>query len=420
MSISPLHPADSPFALPAGEIDILTGTLSPVASLTPAAPRSTGGKATRKRGGKTSAAKWAAPLVGRDRELVRWLTRVRYASHPQIRARWFPLDQMPTVSASGKWLTRLSSRGWIESRPGIGGYPLWQATSRGYNEVGEGLRHLDASLGTLQHGLLLVDLIVDLETGRQELPRGYPTGEGLTVVTERVITHEDKAPGKMRKQPRSPGVTVTPGGGVVEADQPVDEYHPKYGYLSSDGQRRGFPDALIVPVPSDQWEPGQSVTDAIAVEVELSEKSVHEYRALLAAYADTTWRTAPQEARDAIFASQQGLSLVDLQGRPRQMAAGGQFRHVLYVCGSERIRSLVVRATQELGLTGFVLTMLAPPPRYDRNPPRTTPEWPAEKRPRREVPVRSRLMRLPKQEIVEHLVAMGLGEAVVEALTRTA
>ncbi len=82
---------------------------------------------------------------------------------------------MPSRQAVAARLASLQAGGWLEKHPGIGGYPIYQPTLRAYNEVGEGTRYLPSpSMGTMEHTLRLTDFIVELETGRQELPAGYP------------------------------------------------------------------------------------------------------------------------------------------------------------------------------------------------------------------------------------------------------
>ena len=66
---------------------------------------------------------------------------------------------------------------------------------------------------------------------------------------------------------------------------------------------------------------------------------------------------------------------------------GGRYRHVLYVCESARIKTLVETAARDLRVGDFVLTMLAPPARFNRSPERTTRPWPARTRRRVGAPV---------------------------------
>jgi hypothetical protein len=383
---------DGPFGHVSQEIDIFTGT--PVVPLPPSARKPEG----RRREGPSL-------LVGRDRALVRWLCRVRYATRAQIQERCYPLDQMPSRQTVAARLASLQGRGWLEKHPGVGGYPIYQPTRRAYDEVGEGTRYLPTpSLGTMEHSLRLTDLIVELETGRQELPAGYPSP--VTVLTEREITAEDKAPVKMRRR----------SGARVD----VGEYEPVYGYLSDDGERRGFPDALVLPIAPEDWEPGRPFADSIAIEYERSEKPLAEYRAIIHAYSDTTRRTAPAEAVASARQALVGLNLPQIEALPAiPMPRGGRYRHVLYVCEDQRIKTLVEQAALGLRVGDFVLTMLAPPPRYNRPPARTTPPWPVGQRRRGDTPVDAQLMRISKTRLVGYLVSVGLAEAVLEALAPT-
>ena len=384
---------DSPFAPFVEGIDIFTGVAPAVPHSIPAAVKRE--KERRK----------ASPrlLTGRDRGLVRWLCRVRYATRAQIQERCYPLDQMPTRQAMAARLVSLQAGGWIEKHPGIGGYPVYQPTLRAYNEVGEGTRYLPSpSLGTMEHTLRLTDLIVELEMGRQELPAGYPTS--VTVLTEREITAEDKAPPKMRRR----------AGPHTEAAG----YEPTYGYVSTDGHRRGFPDALILPIDPAEWESEQAFADAIAVEYERSEKPLAEYRAIIGAYRDTAMRTAPREAVCAARRALTGLNLPQIESLDViPVPRGGRYRHVLYVCENSRIKTLVEQAARDLRVGDFVLTMLAPPARFNRPPQRTTSTWPTGKRRRGETPVDVQLTRLSKSSLVGYLVSVGLAEAALEALT---
>ncbi|WP_456598814.1 hypothetical protein [Blastococcus sp. SYSU DS0616] len=384
---------DSPFAHSAQSIDIFTGLPEVTPASTHTDPRGTR-KGRRTRG--------PSLLTGRNRVLVTWLCRVRYATRAQIQERCYPLDQMPTRQAVAARLASLQAGGWLAKHPGIGGYPIYQPTLRAYNEVGEGTRYLPSpSMGTMEHTLRLTDLIVELETGRQELPAGYPTS--VTVLTEREITAEDKAPPKMRY----------PAGDRTDAG----EYQPVYGYLSDDGTRRGFPDALVLPIDPTEWEMGQPYADAIAVEYERSEKPLAEYRAIIRAYVDTTRRTAPPEAAAAARRTLAGLNLPQIEALPViSVPRGGRYRHVLYVCESARIKTLVETAARDLRVGDFVLTMLAPPARFNRSPERTTRPWPARTCRRVGAPVDVQLMRLPKSSLVDFVVSMGLGEAALEAL----
>ncbi|MPQ96878.1 hypothetical protein GB931_02860 [Modestobacter sp. I12A-02628] len=385
---------DSPFAVPEDGVDIFFGApdLAPPGTPDPSTRK---GKGRRKEG--------PVLLVAQNRALVTWLCRVRYATRAQIQERWYPLDQMPTRQAVAARLAALQAGGWIEKHPGIGGYPIYQPTVRAYNEVGDGTRyHPNPSLGTMEHTLRLTDLIVELETGRHELPAGYPTS--VTVLTEREITAEDKAPPKMRHR--------------AGARSDVWRYQPVYGYLSDDGKRRGFPDALVLPIDPAEWESGQSFANAIAVEYERSEKPLAEYRAIIRAYRDTTRRTAPQEAVAAARQSLAGLNLPQIEALPViSVPRGGRYRYVLYVCETPRIKVLVERAALDLRVGDFVLTMLAPPPRFNRSPERTTKPWPPSKRGRPEAPLGVQLMRLPKARLVDYLLSMGAGEAALEVLT---
>jgi len=386
---------DSPFAQPAQRIDIFTG-LPEVAAAT-ALARAEGrgrGRGRREEG--------PLLLTGRNRVLVAWLCRVRYATRAQIQERCYPLDQMPTRQAAAARLASLQAGGWIEKHPGIGGYPVYQPTGRAYNEVGEGMRYLPPSLGTMEHTLRLTDLIVELETGRQELPAGYPTT--VTVLTEREITAEDKAPPKMRRR--------------AGAESGAGEYHPVYGYASDDGARRGFPDALVLPLNPAEWQAGHPFADAIAIEYERSEKPLVEYRAILHAYLATARRTAPPAAVAAARLPLAGLTLPEIEALPViSVPRGGRYRHVLYLCENPRIKSLVDQAARDLRVGDFVLTMLAPPARFNRPPERTTRPWPSGKRRGRGTPVAVQLMRLPKSSLVDYLVALGLGDAAAEALS---
>ncbi|TKJ21343.1 hypothetical protein [Blastococcus sp. CCUG 61487] len=388
----PVHAdEDSPFAHPGQSIDILTG-------LPDVAPPRRRTVSKGKRGERRKGA--PAFLAGRDRVLVTWLCRVRYATRAQIQERCYPLDQMPTRQAVAARLASLQAGGWIEKHPGVGGYPIYQPTLRAYNEVGEGTRYLPTpSLGTMEHTLRLTDLIVELETGRQELPAGYPTS--VTILTEREITAEDKAPPKMEYRPRSNAA----------------EYQPVYGYLSENGARRGFPDALVLPIAPTEWESGQPFAGAIAVEYERSEKPLDEYKAIIRAYVDTARRTAPPAAVAAARRSLAGLNLPQVEALPViPVPRGGRYRHVLYICESPRIKGLVERAALDLRVGDFVLTMLAPPPRFNRTPERTTRPWSPAMHRRREASVDVQLTRLPKARLVDYLVSMGLAESALEAL----
>jgi hypothetical protein len=194
-------------------------------------------------------------------------------------------------------------------------------------------------------------------------------------------------------------------------------WHPTYGYLSDDGHRRGFPDAMVLPFDPDSWKSGSQVTDAIAVEYERTEKLLDDYKEIIAAYRDTAWRTAPEEAIAEVTEALRDVNHLQMNVLPvLPLPRGGRYRHVLYVCENPRIKGLVEKAGRELRVGDFVLTMMAPAARFNRSPERTTQPWVAGKRRGSAAAVDVQLMRLPKAQIVEYLVRMGLAEAAAEAM----
>jgi hypothetical protein len=369
MNINPA-PTDSAFDVPEA-VDLFPSSSGPLATAREAAPLR---KRTRRKVGER-----VVHPQGRDLRFLVLLARCRYLTAPQVMRALWPREAMPPRQAVHNLLGRLQRAGLVEKRTPLDTrWPVYQLTRAGYDVacgvdedvVTQYLAH--PSVATVEHTLAINDLAIAWENGRGWLPDGFQVGR---VVTEREVTAVDKQPPRLPEKYRRRGqseVVFTPGGGAKDPDEPV------YGYLTVD-RRRGFPDALLLPVGA------QGVQGAIAVEYERTDKEPADYSRVLLAYRQTAERT-------------------------------GKYAHVLYL-GSQTILDKVTAAAAEVTAEHLLLTRLAPSPLWKEWSPRTTPLQP--KRPREESEWERWQRLIPKQHrhlVPEYIRAGWSPEAVAEHL----
>ncbi|WP_164702933.1 hypothetical protein [Modestobacter sp. KNN46-3] len=291
---------------------------------------------------------------------------------------------MPPRQSVHNLLGRLQQAGLVEKcTPLDTRWPVYQLTSAGHevaSKVDPSLmlqRIAHPAAATLEHTLAVNTMVILWETGRGWLPEGFEVGR---VITERVITAQDKQPPRRPEQfqrRQQPQVFMAPGGAVQDADEPT------YGYLTIDG-RRGFPDALLLPAGA------QGVQGAIAVEYQRTHKEVRDFASVLLGYRRTAERT-------------------------------GKYAAVLYVSPDQSTLNNVIAAAVEVGAEHLLITQLAPRPLWKEWPARTTPLQPKRPREKSEYERWQRLIPSADRHLVPEYIRAGwTPEAAAEHLASQA
>lgn len=239
---SPLGPAPPAARGPAGG-GVLPARPPGVPPVPVGEPVDAGEWSTRPSRGRRAAGGGGVMLTGRDVAILRFLTRYRYATYPQIAAA-FGVG----YSALRHRLPRLAREGLLVRR-GIGksGYGVWLPTDAGVRVGGLDLPTPTLSWATVAHTLGLVDIGIRFEA------------LGETVVTEREI--------------RAADTRERPG----EGDGP--RYLVPLG--GPGGVYRHVPDLVLARPPA-----ADGAAQSVAVELELVHKPAAQWRKILRGYRE--------------------------------------------------------------------------------------------------------------------------------------
>lgn len=222
-------------------------------------------------------------ITDRDRLILAFLARYRYAIYPQITA-----ALGISYETARRRMSKMAKAGLVDKHISHRNTAvLWLPTRQGIAIAGLDLPAPEINLGSLAHTLGLVDLGVMYETRHPD----------FTVITEREIRAADtrNATDRMRAAYATHGIHVpgpdghTPGHAELDASGFTPEERakaertgPLYCVRINDHTGKAsihVPDMVLVKDPNPDGTP-----NSIAVELELSHKPAHRWEQVLTAY----------------------------------------------------------------------------------------------------------------------------------------
>lgn len=212
--------------------------------------------------GNADRRQWKVEVTDRDRMVLQFLARYKYATYAQLGAY---LDWTP--ASMRRRMPRLAAVGALTFKSVGGPCKVWVPTQAGITLSGMDLTVPEASYATGKHSLALVDLGIRFEQG------------GEQVVTEREIRAADVR-GNLTDRMIQARALIHPNATLEELTARVDG-PPLFSIPMGSGEKYlHIPDMVLVRPPAPDGSPG-----SIAIELELTRKTRSLWKQIFAAYA---------------------------------------------------------------------------------------------------------------------------------------